>query len=90
MDTHVDNIVGPDLSPFPGVELRNGDPAVEFNKALRIEYREWCKWAMVDGLHQSQGTRLACRSWLRDGDEFGSSACTWRVGGAASSSACPT
>lgn len=70
LDTHVDNIVGPDTTPFPGVELRNGQPAVAFNRDLRKAYREWCKQGMADGMHVAMANRLACRTWLRDGDEF--------------------
>lgn len=77
LTTLVRNIIGPagiSIEPMP----RNGTPGDnyddiddDFARTLLNEWREWCKRPEVTRtLNWVQSQEMACRSWLRDGDQF--------------------
>ncbi|MDH7453572.1 phage portal protein [Luteimonas composti] len=77
LSTLVRHIIGPSgisIEPTPrvGTPGENYDDIDDdFARTLLNEFREWCKRPEVTRtLNWVQAQDLACRSWLRDGDQF--------------------
>jgi lambda family phage portal protein len=71
LDVLVNNIVGAGIQPEPQVELRDGELADEFNRALLRLWDDWIYSPEVTRQHDYYTLQqLACRSWLRDGEMF--------------------
>ena len=69
LDTLVQNIIGTGLTIEPMAMQKNGKPAERINKQLREAFTTWAKRPEVTGeLPFGEVQRLACRSWLRDGE----------------------
>jgi lambda family phage portal protein len=71
LDVLVANVVGAGIAPEPQVELLDGEPATDLNRALMELWADWIKTPEVTHSHDYWGLqRLIARSWLRDGDVF--------------------
>jgi len=70
--TMTNNIVGPTgIGIEPQPRRKDGSIHEEYAAALRNAHLEWRKAPEVTGLHTDAAMqRLACRSWLRDGEVF--------------------
>ncbi|MDJ0513070.1 MAG: phage portal protein [Methyloceanibacter sp.] len=69
LDVLVNNIVGAGVGIEPMVMRKNGQPAEKVNDDLRKIGKMWAKEPEVTGeIHFSEVQRLACRTWLRDGE----------------------
>jgi len=68
----VNNVVGPvGIGIEPQPRRRDGTIHAEYAAALREAYRDWCKKPEVTHRHHwSKAQRLACKTWLRDGEAF--------------------
>lgn len=71
LDVLVANIVGTGVYPQPMVLDRNGDPHEAVNAQLEAMHKRWRRkpevtWTCDELLAQ----RLACRTWLRDGEQL--------------------
>lgn len=72
LDVLENNIVGTGIQPEPQVELNGGELAVDFNKRLLELHDDWIYSPEVTRqLDYYSLQRLACRSWIRDGEVFG-------------------
>lgn len=72
LDVLVANTIGTGIQPEPQVELQDGSPADEFNRALLRLWDDWIYMPEVTGqLDYYSMQRLMARSWYRDGDIFG-------------------
>ena len=73
LSTLVNNVVGADgigVEPMP--LTYDGEVHTEFAKELSTRYERWGLKADTTGLHsRAELERLACRTWLRDGEVFG-------------------
>ncbi|MGZ4954133.1 MAG: phage portal protein [Methylobacter sp.] len=71
INTLVCNIVGKGIQIEPLVKQSDGKLHEEANKLLADLWRDWCfSPEVTDELNWSSVERLACRSWLRDGEVF--------------------
>lgn len=71
LDVLVNNIVGTGIITEPMAMDRNGNLHEAFNNEARKLLSEWSKKPEVTGeLSLNEADRLACRSWLRDGEIF--------------------
>ncbi len=62
-------IIGEQLTVEPMVRTTNGEPATELNTALAAAYADWSEAPDTSQtLSAGSAERLACRSWLRDGE----------------------
>lgn len=69
LDELVNNIVGTGIVTRPSVKLTNGELDEKTNRRLRKAWRQWCRRPEVTGqMSWETSQRLACRSWLRDGE----------------------
>jgi len=72
LDVLVANTIGTGIQPEPQVELKTGEPAEGFNRAL---LRLWDDWIYCPEVTQQMDyytlQRLTARSFYRDGDVFG-------------------
>lgn len=73
LDRLTDFMVGPNgIQVEPQPKTKSGEIHEEYAKRLRKMYERWSEWPEVTWTHDWSATqRLACRSWLRDGDIFG-------------------
>lgn len=73
LSTLVNNVVGADgigVEPMPLTYA--GDVHTEFAKTLSTRFERWSLKADTTGKHsRAELERLACRTWLRDGEVFG-------------------
>jgi len=71
LDTLVANIVGMGVRPEFQLKTADGELAGEINSQLLVLWNNWCRNPDVTGeLDFYSAQRLACRSWLRDGEVF--------------------
>lgn len=72
LDRLTDFIVGANgIQVEPQPKTKTGEIHEEYAKRLRRMYERWCEWPEVTWTHDWTATqRLACRSWLRDGEIF--------------------
>lgn len=72
LDVIVNNTVGANLLPEPKVKLKkNGGDATDINQQLLDLWHDWAKRPEATReLDFNQVARLACRSWIRDGECF--------------------
>ena len=71
LDTLVANIVGTGIVPEPMVKDKKGDLHKEVNQQILDLWKNWIKHPEVTGDFDYYGAqRIACRSWLRDGEIF--------------------
>ena len=71
LNTQIGNIIGKGIQIEPLVKNTAGDLHVDVNKQLAELWRDWCYSPEVtDALSWSAVERLACRTWLRDGELF--------------------
>lgn len=71
LDVLVNNIVGTGVKVEPQAITRSGQAVDNFNGRVRDLWNEWIKHPEVTGeLSFDELQRLACRSWLRDGEMF--------------------
>lgn len=69
LNTLVNNIIGVGIRVEPQVKNKKGDHIPDFSRALLELFRDWMLFPEVTGeLHWYAVQRLACRSWLRDGE----------------------
>ena len=71
IDTLTANIVGMGVRPEPQVRTTGGEYAADVNQALLALWEDFVKYPDVTGeLNFYMAQRLACRTWLRDGECF--------------------
>ena len=71
LDTLVNNIIGTGVQIEPQVANRRGEPIQRINAQIRELWSEWTKRPEITGeVPWPEVQRLACRSWLRDGEIF--------------------
>lgn len=69
LNTLVNNIIGVGIRVEPQVKDRQGNYIAEFGNKLLELFRDWSMLPEVTGeLHWHAVQRMACRSWLRDGE----------------------
>ena len=67
----VANIVGVGIKPEPQIKNKKGELLTEINKKILELFYLWCKSPeATNSLNWSKCQRIACRSWLRDGEVF--------------------
>lgn len=71
LDSLVNNIVGAGVQIEPQVADRKGKPLEKVNTRIRELWDEWRRSPDITGeLSMEELQRLACRTWLRDGEMF--------------------
>lgn len=71
LDVLVGNIVGAGIQIDPQAVNRKGEPVDKFNQRVRDLWEQWKQRPDVTGdLSLEELQRLACRTWLRDGEVF--------------------
>ena len=71
LDVLVANIVGTGIRPEPQIRLANGEIANEINEQIVELWEDWGRKPEVTWTHDIYSAqRIACRSWLRDGEIF--------------------
>lgn len=71
LDSLVNNIVGVGVQIEPQVANRKGEPLDKVNTRIRDLWSEWTRSPDITGeLSMSELQRMACRTWLRDGEMF--------------------
>lgn len=71
LDALVANTVGTGIQPEPQVQLLDGKPADELNRALAKLFEDWRFTPEVTWQHDYFGLqRMVARSWFRDGEVF--------------------
>ena len=71
LDILVANIVGIGIGVEPQAVNRKGDPVSKFNDRVRDLWHDWKqKPEITNDLTLEELQRLACRTWLRDGEVF--------------------
>jgi len=70
--TLVNNIIGPGgIGIEPQPRRRDGSIHIEYAKALRDAYRDWCLTPEVTHRHHwAKVQRMMAKTWLRDGEAF--------------------
>ncbi len=69
LDVLVNNIVGVNIGVEPQIKTKQGNLEPKANTQLLNLFREWVLHPDVTGeYHWNKVCRLACRSWLRDGE----------------------
>ena len=71
LDILVNNIVGTGIQIEPQVADRKGNPIDRVNERIRDLWNDWKRRPDVTGeMSLEELQRLACRTWLRDGEVF--------------------
>jgi len=71
LDVLVNNIVGAGIQVDPQITTRRGETIPRANERLRELWDDWSRRADITGeLTIEEAQRLACRTWLRDGETF--------------------
>ena len=71
LNTMVNSVVGTEIMPEPMVRDENGELVLEVNEQIQELYQDWSLFPEVTKeLDNGALQRLACRSWLRDGECF--------------------
>lgn len=69
LNTLVANVVGLGIKPIPSIKKKDGTLHKDANKAILKAYKDWEAFPEVTGdFDNSSAQRMACRSWLRDGE----------------------
>ena len=69
LNTLVAKIVGSGIIPQPEIKGKDGKPLKELNRLISKEFKRWSKNPDVTkSMSFGKASRLACRSWLRDGE----------------------
>jgi lambda family phage portal protein len=71
LNDQVNKIVGVGISTKPIVKFLDGTPAIDINKELKRLHKIWSQYPEnTQELNYGECQRLACRTWLRDGEIF--------------------
>jgi len=71
LDVLVNNIVGTGVAVEPQATTRKGDSVDAFNRRVRDLWVDWSRMSDITReLSFEELQRLACRTWLRDGEVF--------------------
>lgn len=71
LDVLVNNVIGAGIQIEPQVSNRNGEPNDRINGRIRELWQTWKQRPEITGeLSLEEMQRLACRTWLRDGEVF--------------------
>lgn len=71
LDVLVNSIIGVGIQIEPQVSTRSGQPVDRVNRQIREMWDDWKRRPEITGdLSLEELQRLACRTWLRDGEVF--------------------